>query len=396
MLARLTTFAIDGLASRRITVEVDLRTGLPGVHHRRPRRRRGARVARARALRAPQLRLRVPEPARSRSTSRPRTSASRGPASTSRSRAACSSPAARCPPSASTAGRSSASCPSAASCARAAARSPSPRARGGTGSTGSSCRASARRRPALVDGLAVAGVGDLAGVAAILRGDAPPELPPAPSPRRAGGRTSRTSRRPRARCAHPRADDRRGRRPQPAARRPAGHRQDDARAAAPSILPPLTRDEALEVTRIHSIAGLRRGAGGLVAERPFRAPHHTISASGLVGGGAHPGPGEASLAHHGVLFLDELSEFARSALEALRQPLEDGSVTIVRGQRAALLPDPLHARRADEPVPVRAAGTSACKCTDGGPRPPPRAGSAARCSTASTSSSAWSVPTRSC
>src|SRR5919199_153647 len=93
----------------------------------------------------------------------------------------------------------------------------------------------------------------------------------------------------------------------------------------PTILPPLTRAEALEVTRIHSIAGLHDGAA-LIEERPFRAPHHQVSASGLVGGGTIPAPGEASLAHHGVLFLGELSEFARPALEALRQPLEDGRV----------------------------------------------------------------------
>ena len=128
------------------------------------------------------------------------------------------------------------------------------------------------------------------------------------------------------------------------------------------ILPPLTRDEALEVTRIHSLAGLRRGGGGLIAERPFRAPHHTISSSGLVGGGAHPGPGEASLAHHGVLFLDELSEFARSALEALRQPLEDRQVTIVRGQRAALLPTSFMLVAATNPCPC-GRGNQACECT---------------------------------
>ena len=127
------------------------------------------------------------------------------------------------------------------------------------------------------------------------------------------------------------------------------------------ILPPLTRAEALEVTRIHSLAGMRRD-GGLVGERPFRAPHHTISSSGLVGGGIHPGPGEASLAHHGVLFLDELSEFARSALEALRQPLEDRQVTIVRGQRAALLPTRFMLVAATNPCPC-GRGTPACECT---------------------------------
>ena len=110
----------------------------------------------------------------------------------------------------------------------------------------------------------------------------------------------------------------------------------------PSILPRMTRAEAIEVTRIHSVAGLH--ADGLIGRRPFRAPHHTISPSGLVGGGAPPRPGEATLAHRGVLFLDELSEFQRSSLDALRQPLEDGSVAIVRGTARARVPDEVHAR----------------------------------------------------
>ena len=122
----------------------------------------------------------------------------------------------------------------------------------------------------------------------------------------------------------------------------------------PSILPNLTRDEAIEVTRIHSVAG--RHTEHLISARPFRAPHHTISPSGLAGGGSPPHPGEATLAHLGVLFLDELSEFQRSSLDALRQPLEDGSVTIVRGQRALQLPDAIHARRCHQPVPVRLCG----------------------------------------
>ena len=104
----------------------------------------------------------------------------------------------------------------------------------------------------------------------------------------------------------------------------------------PGILPPPTTSEAIEITKVLGAAGLARG--GLVIERPFRAPHHTISPSGLVGGSVPPKPGEITLAHHGVLFLDELPEFARTALEALRQPLEDGEVTVVRGQRAITYP----------------------------------------------------------
>jgi magnesium chelatase family protein len=131
----------------------------------------------------------------------------------------------------------------------------------------------------------------------------------------------------------------------------------------PSILPSLSHDEALEVTRIHSVAGLSPGSG-LVTARPFRAPHHTISASGLVGGGTTPVPGEVSLAHHGVLFLDELSEFTRPALEALRQPLEDGRVAIVRGQRTAIYPTRFMLVAATNPCPCGFAGTRRCRCTD--------------------------------
>ena len=129
----------------------------------------------------------------------------------------------------------------------------------------------------------------------------------------------------------------------------------------PSILPELTRPEAIEVTRIHSVAGVR--SGGLVSARPFRAPHHTISAAGLVGGGAPPRPGEASLAHHGVLFLDELSEFERTSLEALRQPLEDGHVTLVRGQRVLELPTRFMLVAASNPCPCGFAGVGdRCAC----------------------------------
>lgn len=131
----------------------------------------------------------------------------------------------------------------------------------------------------------------------------------------------------------------------------------------PGILPPLTAGEALEVTRIQSVVGLR-GATSLLVERPFRAPHHHISASGLVGGGAVPVPGEATLAHHGVLFLDELSEFSRDALEALRQPLEDGRVAIVRGQRTAIYPTRIMLVAATNPCPCGFLGSDRCRCSE--------------------------------
>ncbi|HEX3833327.1 MAG TPA: YifB family Mg chelatase-like AAA ATPase, partial [Solirubrobacteraceae bacterium] len=130
----------------------------------------------------------------------------------------------------------------------------------------------------------------------------------------------------------------------------------------PSILPGLARAEAIEVTRIHSVAGVH--ADGLIEARPFRAPHHTISPSGLAGGGSPPRPGEASLAHLGVLFLDELSEFQRPALDALRQPLEDGSVTIVRGQRALQFPTRFMLVAATNPCPCGFAGVDE-RCTCG-------------------------------
>jgi magnesium chelatase family protein len=127
------------------------------------------------------------------------------------------------------------------------------------------------------------------------------------------------------------------------------------------ILPPLSTREALEVTRIRSIAGLHDGKG-LVRARPFRAPHHTISSAGLVGGGSSPRPGEVTLAHLGVLFLDELAEFARPALEALRQPLEDGVVSIVRGQRAASFPSRCMLVATTNPCPC-GMGDDRCRCS---------------------------------
>jgi magnesium chelatase family protein len=123
----------------------------------------------------------------------------------------------------------------------------------------------------------------------------------------------------------------------------------------------MTHDEAISVTRIHSVAGLH--GDGLLGERPFRAPHHSISPAGLVGGGSPPRPGEATLADNGVLFLDELSEFGRSALDALRQPLEDGRVTIVRGQRAICFPTRFMLVAATNPCPCGYAGfEDRCVC----------------------------------
>jgi magnesium chelatase family protein len=131
----------------------------------------------------------------------------------------------------------------------------------------------------------------------------------------------------------------------------------------PTILPPLTEDEALEASAVHSIAGLLPGHAGLLSERPFRAPHHTVSDAGLVGGGVPIRPGELSLAHHGVLFLDELAEFRRSTLEALRQPLEDGLLVIARARAASTFPARPLVIAASNPCPCGHAGTSRCGCT---------------------------------
>jgi magnesium chelatase family protein len=131
------------------------------------------------------------------------------------------------------------------------------------------------------------------------------------------------------------------------------------------ILPALTFDEALEVTSVHSVAGLLPAGTGLVTERPFRAPHHTISNVALVGGGAQPRPGEVSLAHHGVLFLDEMLEFSRHVLDVLRQPLEEGQVTIARAARTVLFPARFVLVGAMNPCPCGFSGDAAreCRCT---------------------------------
>jgi magnesium chelatase family protein len=133
----------------------------------------------------------------------------------------------------------------------------------------------------------------------------------------------------------------------------------------PTILPPLSFEEAFESTAIHSVAGLLDPAQGIVAVRPFRAPHHSVSEAGLVGGGDVPRPGEVSLAHHGVLFLDELAEFPRSVLEALRQPLEDGRVCIARARARAWFPARPLVVAAVNPCPCGHYGhpTRRCRCS---------------------------------
>ncbi len=133
----------------------------------------------------------------------------------------------------------------------------------------------------------------------------------------------------------------------------------------PSILPPLTVREALEVSRIHSVAGREKGTVGFVTRRPFRAPHHTVSSIGLLGGGARPMPGEVSLAHRGVLFLDEFAEFPRQALEVLRQPLEDGHVGVSRAAAAHDYPSRFMLVAAMNPCPCGYFNdaTRTCRCT---------------------------------
>jgi len=135
----------------------------------------------------------------------------------------------------------------------------------------------------------------------------------------------------------------------------------------PGLLPPLERAEALEVTRLHSVAGLLEQQDGLITRRPFRSPHHSCSGAALIGGGSLPMPGELSLAHHGVLFLDELAEFRRDILDLLRQPLEEGEVLISRARQRCRFPCRVTLVAATNPCPCGRYGDAegSCECGEG-------------------------------
>jgi magnesium chelatase family protein len=212
---------------------------------------------------------------------------------------------------------------------------------------------------ALVDGLEVVGVDDLRELVELLQGRAEPRAVVAPQP------DPRTEQ-PDLADVYGQADAKRALEIAAAGGHnllmvgPPGAGKTMLARRLPGILPPPTFEEAVEITRVHSVAGI--GNGRLASERPFRAPHHTISPSGLVGGGGRPRPGEVTLAHRGVLFLDELGEFERRALEALRQPLESGEVEVTRGQAHVRFPAAAMLVAACNACPCGRAGD--CRCRD--------------------------------
>jgi magnesium chelatase family protein len=365
VLARVTTFAIDGFASRRVAVEVDLRSGLPAftivgrgdAAVRESRERVHAALLNS-GFAFPQRRITVNlAPAHLRKV---------GPGFDLATACGVLAASEQVPPAELERwavfgelglGGEVRRCRGVLAVAEGARRA---------GIDGLIVPRECAREAALMEGIVVAGVSSLQQVASILRGGDVPELPPlVPVTALRAGDEQPDLAEVRGHAGAIRALT------IAAAGAhnlllsgPPGTGKTMLAARLPSVLPPLSRPEAIAVTRIHSIAGQYAGQQ-LVTRRPLRAPHHTISAAGLVGGGSLPRPGEASLAHHGVLLLDELSEFSRSALEALRQPLEDGVVTIVRGQRTVMFPTRFQLVASTNPCPCGLAGSPRCHCSAG-------------------------------
>jgi magnesium chelatase family protein len=226
----------------------------------------------------------------------------------------------------------------------------------------------AEARPAASAGLRVRGASDLAAVVAFLAGEGdlpgPDDLPDRPAPPTAGD--------PEPDLADVLGQERVKRALEVAAagghnlllRGEPGAGKTMLARRLPGLLPELELEEAVEVTAVHSVAGRLKPGTGLAAVRPFRAPHHSVSRAGLIGGGAIPRPGEVSLAHRGILFLDELPEFGRASLESLRQPLEEGAVTIVRARASLTYPARFLLVAAMNPCPCghHTAGSERCTC----------------------------------